>query len=652
MKKITILLFALAFSILAFSQANSLPEGNNCFTKGDYACAIEKYKEAMKLPDKRQLKIAADNLRQAEKCLELINIANAAFNSNNYSEAKEHYQNVLNENSKDQYARKRLKEVQNKLFTLALPKVNISGNLNINYGESTTLKIEGGSLNGKAVWRWYLNECGGSIVATGESVKIAPLENEQYFVRAENSTDTSLCLTVSVKVDPNSKEPERIEGKKSFCPNEKNIPLTVKGGKLGKGARWSWHQDSLKGKNLGYGQVIYVSPVKRTTYYLVIEGGPNSISPISFEMNSADEKFTDPEKILGSNFICNGSPLQLEVSGGKISQDSSWTWYKNNLNKTSEVGKGRKIVIYPNADANYIVRGEGNCTFTNTKSIAIEVSQSSAPPFSIQVANDPNNKRQVTLSLYGGSLGRNANWVWLKDDCNSKNPAGTGESISVKPRKVTSYYVKAIGECNSTSCVSATINPRLVDKYFFINFGTIIPSGENDITSAFEKFGKGSIYSLTIGKVAKTGWYVRAKFNGQTNTKEYTIENSEVNGPPGSYFVYNNEIANNRLSATFGITKRLARTAFLLVGAGYGQRELLWGIYEYSNSNNSYLKSGWGNNKGGYYAGPEAEAGLLLKVSIFNISLGINAIVYNTQSSSSFNQKPYFDYQMGIGINF
>jgi len=652
MKQIALLLFALAITSLALAQTNSLQEGNNCFAKGDYACAIEKYKEAIKSPDKRQLKIAGDNLRQAEKCFDLHRMADAAFNSGNFDQSKEYYKSILTENPKDVYANTRLKEIQTKLFTLAMPKVNITGNLNIEYGESTTLKIEGGSLGGKAVWRWYSNTCGGIIVATGESIKITPLENEQYFVRVESLTDTSTCLTVVVKVDLNSKVPERIEGKKSFCPNEKNIPLTVKGGKLGKGARWAWYQDSLKGKHLGDGQVIYVSPVKRTTYYLVIEGGPNSLTPISFEMDAADEKFTDPEKISGNNFICNESSLELEVLGGKISQDASWTWYKNDLNKASEVGKGRKIVIYPNTNANYLVRGEGNCMVTKTKSIAIEVSQSSAPPFSILTEDDPNNKRQVILSVFGGTLGKNANWVWLKDDCNSTKQAGTGERISVKPRKATDYYVKAIGECNTTSCVSATINPRLVDKYFFINFGTIIPSGENDITSAFEKFGKGSVYSLTIGKLAKTGWYVRAKFNGQANTKEYTIENNEVNGTSESYFVYNNEIANNRLSATGGITKRLTRTAFLLVGAGYGQRELLWGVDEYSNINNSFIKSGWGNNTAGYYVGPEVEVGLLFKLSIFNVSVGVNSIVYNTQTSSSYNQKPYFDYQIGIGIIF
>lgn len=652
MKKLIILLFVFSLNNIAICQLKTLQDGNTCFTKGDYVCAMEIYKGIMLSKDEKQKKIATDNFKLAEKCYEMIKLADAAFVDKNYAQAKEYYQGVLNENLKDEYAKARLKESQNKLFTLALPKVNIAGNININYGESTILRIDGGSLNGKAVWRWYVNECGGVALATGESVKVTPLENKQYYVRAEGSTDTSLCLNVSISVDPNSKAPERIEGKNSFCLNEKNIPLTVKGGKLGKDARWSWYQDSLKGLHLGNGPVIYVSPVRKTTYYVIAEGGPNTVLPTTFQIEPAEEEFSDPEKILGSNVICNGSALELEVTGGKISQYASWTWYKNEINKASKIGNGRKIKIYPNESAKYLVRGEGSCSVTNIRSIAVEVTQSSILPPSIQISNAPNSKRKVKLSFYGGSLGKNANWVWLKDDCNSKRQVGSGNSILVNPRKVTNYYVKAIGGCNSTSCVRATVYPRLVGKYIFINFGTIISSTGDGMSTPSQQLNNGSVYSLTIGKLAKTGWYIRAKFNGETNIKQYTIENNVVYGQPGSYFVYNNEKTNNRLSATFGITKKLAKSAFLLVGAGYGQRELLWGVDEYLNANNIYLKSGWGNNKSGYYVGPEAEAGLLLKAGVFNISFGVNAIVYNTESYSSYNQNPYFDYQLGIGINF
>ena len=653
MKKVILLLGAFVFRNLAFSQVSSIQDGNNCFTKGDYACAIDKYKVGLVTTDQMQKRIASSNLKVAEACLRLLRSADSAYSANNFLKAKEYYQSVLNENAKDEYARTRFKLAQNKLFTLTLPEVRVAGNFNINYGESATLKIEGGSLNGKAVWRWFVHDCGDKAIATGESVKVTPQENENYYVRAESTTDTSLCILVSIKVDPNSKEPERIDGKKTFCPNEKNIPLSVEGGKLGKGARWSWYQDSLKGTHLGYGTVIYVSPVKKTTYYLIAEGGPNNISPVTFEMDEAEEKFIDPEKITGNSLICSGTPLELEVTGGKISQYASWTWYKNDLNKTNEVGKGRKIIIYPSSSAKYLVRGEGSCINTNTKSISIEVTQSTVLPGSIQVSSAPNNKRQIKLSIYGGSLGNNANWVWFKDDCNSNRQVGSGKTIFVKPKKATHYYVKAVGGCNTTSCLHTTVYPRTVDKFIFVNFGTIVNANENGTITGFQKAGEGGkVYSLTFGKLAKTGWYVRAKFNSTTNLKQYTIENNVIYGQPGSYYVYNNEITFNRLSATCGITKKLAGNTFLLFGAGYGQRELLWGIDEYSNSGNVYMKSGWGNNKSGYYVGPEVEAGLLIKVAIFNISFGANSIVYNTQTGTTFNQKPYFDYQMGIGFTF
>lgn len=108
MKQTAILLFALSFTGLALAQSNSLQEGNNCFAKADYACAIEKYKEAIKSPDERQKKIGGDNLRQAEKCIELRGMGGAAFNNKNFSKAKEYYQSVLDINSKDAFAQSQI----------------------------------------------------------------------------------------------------------------------------------------------------------------------------------------------------------------------------------------------------------------------------------------------------------------------------------------------------------------------------------------------------------------------------------------------------------------------------------------------------------------------------------------------------------------
>ena len=122
MKQIAILLFALFFTRLTFAQTTFLQEGNNCFAKGDYTCAIVKYKAAINFKDERQKKIAGDNLRQAEKCLEFLTIADAAFNSKNFIKANEYYLNLLNENSKDEYAKAKLKEIKIASITLGVSK--------------------------------------------------------------------------------------------------------------------------------------------------------------------------------------------------------------------------------------------------------------------------------------------------------------------------------------------------------------------------------------------------------------------------------------------------------------------------------------------------------------------------------------------------
>jgi tetratricopeptide (TPR) repeat protein len=122
MKQIAVLLISLVFTSLTFAQSNSLQEGNNCFAKGDYACAIAKYKEVMNLQDERRKKIAGDNLLQAEKCFELLRMADIAFSNKNFSKAKEYYLSIVNENPKDEYAKAQLNAIKIELITFSVSK--------------------------------------------------------------------------------------------------------------------------------------------------------------------------------------------------------------------------------------------------------------------------------------------------------------------------------------------------------------------------------------------------------------------------------------------------------------------------------------------------------------------------------------------------
>ncbi|MFH2140784.1 MAG: SBBP repeat-containing protein, partial [Bacteroidota bacterium] len=62
----------------------------------------------------------------------------------------------------------------------------------------------------------------------------------------------------------------------------------------------------------------------------------------------------------------------------------------------------------------------------------------------------------TTLSVSGGSLGTGATWEWYSGSCGGTS-AGTGASIIVSPTSTTTYYVQAVGTCNTTACVSQTI---------------------------------------------------------------------------------------------------------------------------------------------------------------------------------------------------
>lgn len=63
----------------------------------------------------------------------------------------------------------------------------------------------------------------------------------------------------------------------------------------------------------------------------------------------------------------------------------------------------------------------------------------------------------VNLSVVGGTLGTNATWRWYSGSC-AATFVGTGTTISVTPAVTTTYYVRAEGDCNSTTCVAVTVN--------------------------------------------------------------------------------------------------------------------------------------------------------------------------------------------------
>ncbi len=112
MKRIVILLLFVVTAFSAFCQ-NYLQDGDYCFDNGDYSCAITNYNEAFKLANDRDKQITEIKLTRAKFCQEHIKLANTAYTNKQYSAAKNEYQNVLESNPKDIYAKSQLEMCNN-----------------------------------------------------------------------------------------------------------------------------------------------------------------------------------------------------------------------------------------------------------------------------------------------------------------------------------------------------------------------------------------------------------------------------------------------------------------------------------------------------------------------------------------------------------
>lgn len=103
--KITIIAFIslMLIPLMGFSQ-NSLSEGDTCFKKGDYACAVIKYEDAFKRTTGRDKQVAEIRLTRARGCAENLQKANTEFGNKKYSSAQEYYQKIIDSNPNDKYA--------------------------------------------------------------------------------------------------------------------------------------------------------------------------------------------------------------------------------------------------------------------------------------------------------------------------------------------------------------------------------------------------------------------------------------------------------------------------------------------------------------------------------------------------------------------
>jgi hypothetical protein len=268
MKQYALLFIALGLTGLTFGQSGGLQDGNNCFVKGNYACAIEKYKEVILLADKRQQKIAQDNLKQAEKCFELVQVADAAFKGKDFDRAKEIYESILIENPKDEYSKAQIKKCKEALFVPAQLPSKILGLMERCSGDNRleTYSLVGASLGTDAKY-WLLFEGGREVRRfMGDTLKLAPSRTAEYRIYPENDLNKFVEFEIIVHTVPTITGV--ITGKDEVCPGEQ-FTLTVDQSNLDRSIALNWYkieQSNSIRKSVGSGIQITDFIHTGTTY--------------------------------------------------------------------------------------------------------------------------------------------------------------------------------------------------------------------------------------------------------------------------------------------------------------------------------------------------------------------------------------------------
>ena len=328
-------------------------------------------------------------------------------------------------------------------------------------GNSVTMGISGGSLGTGANWFWYSASCGGTMEGNNGSIIVSPVQTTLFFVRAEGNCNTTLCCSLTVTVDIYSSPADSIDATlSSICPGNSST-LIINGGLLGTGAIWTWYTDSCSGSFIGTGGSLMVNPSISTSYYARAEGICNTTSCASKTIDLYINSAQADSIIATSSTICSGNSITLGISGGVAGSGGNWYWYSSSCGGTIS-GTGILLIVSPSVSTDYFVRAQSLCNSSACVSKTIVIYSLSTPADSIIAGQSTIcTGNAVSLGISGGALGSGSEWKWYGSSCGGTYE-GSGSIINVSPSNTSTYYLRAEGICNSTTCTTITITVNLL----------------------------------------------------------------------------------------------------------------------------------------------------------------------------------------------
>ncbi len=321
---------------------------------------------------------------------------------------------------------------------------------------STTTVTANGVSGTNAVVTWWSATGGtGTNLGTGSTKTFGP---GTYYARVTGDCGSAVEASVTVASKINVGITSATAATSPICAA--STTTVTANGVTGTNAivTW-WSATGGTGTNLGTGTTKTFGP---GTYYARVTGDCGSAVEASVTVASKINVGITSATADASP-ICAASTTTV-TANGVTGTNAVVTWWSATGGTGTNYGTGTSKLVGPGT---YYARVTGDCGTAAEASVTVVLNTESTAPTSISATNNSTcGATSKVLSIVGGSLGAGATWNWFTASCGGA-PAGTGLSISVNPASTTTYYARAAGTCNTTSCASIIV--------------TVIPAPENDL---------------------------------------------------------------------------------------------------------------------------------------------------------------------------
>jgi gliding motility-associated-like protein len=450
------------------------------------------------------------------------------------------------------------------------PTLTASGATTICTGASATLTAVASNGTGCSTVNWEFFNGSGWVSAgvSGLSVSVAPTSTTDYravWSCAGNGCNPNPVISGTVTITVNADPSVTSSGSTSICTGgSATLSANPTGGVSCAAVSWESSPNGTSGWTATglSGNSVSASPASTTFYravYACPGAGCNPNPAVSGNVQItvvADPTVT----ATGSTTICNGQSTNLSATpaGGLSCSVVAWEVFQGGVWQPTAL-TGNLVTVNPTVTTDYravyACAGTGcnpNPAVSNT--ITVTVNQLSVSPSSVSSVSPICLGTSATLTQVGGSLGAGASYEWFIGGCGLGSVIGSGASINVAPTATTTYFVRATGVCNTTTCAQfqVVVQDTSIPAAAVLGTSPICVGSSSNLSVNTGQLGAGANWNwfsgscggtfigsgslVTVAPTTTTNYFVRAQ--GVCNTTICTpftvvvnpLPNGSING--------------------------------------------------------------------------------------------------------------------------